>query len=67
MNIARVLIVIRRNDTHKTCKDKNAISNKWVVCLKMLNNINLVKIKDMFKNTNICQREVKMNNMKSYF
>ena len=33
----------------------------------MLNNINLVKIKDMFKNTNICQREVKINNTKSYF
>ena len=31
----------------------------------MLNNINLVKIKD--KNTNICQREVKINNTKSYF
>ena len=28
MNIARVLIVIRRNDTHKTCKDENAISHK---------------------------------------
>ena len=62
------LLVIRRNDTQKTCKDENVRSHKWVVYLEMLNNINLVKIKDMFKTTNICQREVKKNNKtKSFF
>ena len=62
--------VIRRNDTQKTCKDENVMSHKWVVLLKMLININLGKIYDMFKTTNICQREVKKknnNNTKSFF